>query len=98
MKITKTIIADTYEAVIYTNSSSKLASLSKTDYVNTVYGLVDENLNRIYTNLYNKFSDVVVAGLDHEADDYSKRLRNAIKRLAAVELVCEHIIRRRHAT
>ncbi len=90
MKLTKNIIADIYDEVV-NHEHSKLATLTKAEFVNAVYSKVDDRVNRLYTFLLSKYPAECIAGIDRNAPDYKQQARNASKRLAASELIWECI-------
>ena len=92
MKLTKKIIAETYEEVA-TISDTVFANLNKSEYVAKVMSYVDDDVNRLYTDIYNRYyAECDVCGIDRNADDYSKRLADARKYGAALELIKEYIV------
>lgn len=86
MKLTKTIIADIYEEVI-AHSQSKLSTLNKTDFVNTVYSHIDDKVNDSYNDLVYKYQNSPIVGLDSNDDDYNKKLLSAAKHIAASDVI-----------
>jgi hypothetical protein len=92
MKLTKNIIAGIYDEA-YAHSTSKLATLSKAEFVNAVYGKVDDQVNRLYTTLLKKRypADMCIAGIDHNAPDYAKQRIDARKSLAASDIIWNYI-------
>lgn len=92
MKLTKTIIAGIYDEA-YAHSTSKLATLSKAEFVNAVYTKVDDQVNRLYTTLLKKRypADMCIAGIDHNAPDYAKQRLDSRKSFAASDVIWNYI-------
>lgn len=92
MKLTKNIIADIYDEVV-NHEHSKLATLTKAEFVNAVYSKVDDRVNQLYTTLLKKHypADMEIVGIDHDAPDYAKQRIDARKRLAASDVIWDYI-------
>lgn len=79
MKLTKKLIAETYEALS--------PACTKTEYVNQIVVKADENLQTMLDAEYASMSDVEFANIDHNAPDYAKRTDHARKVCAAINAI-----------
>lgn len=79
MKLTKKLIAETYEAVS--------PACTKTEYVQQVIANADDNLQTMLDAEYASMSDVEFANIDHDATDYAKRTDHARKVCAVINAI-----------